>query len=342
MPEHSEPEKLITNQQLHQPIINAGLFTQPHFTASSPVSEASPQKYANNEVEYRGRFAPSPTGPLHFGSLLAALASYLEAKTRGGKWLLRIEDLDPPREDPTATQHILSTLESYGLEWDESEWFQSQRSAAYQEALEQLIEADLAFPCQCSRKQLQGKLHNGVCEVDLTQDSAWRLLSPDHSVHFEDALQGPQQTQASEQIGDFVIRRRDQLWSYQLAVVVDDHEQRISHVVRGIDLIDSTPKQLLLQQAFQMPHPGYAHLPVATESNGQKLSKQNLALPIQADKSGNTLIEALNWLKLTPPDELRGTGNQSVISWAIQNWSIQKLQGMTAMPAPLHFQTGTN
>ncbi|MGB1091042.1 MAG: tRNA glutamyl-Q(34) synthetase GluQRS [Oceanobacter sp.] len=288
---------------------------------------------------YRGRFAPSPTGPLHFGSLLAALASFLEAKTNQGQWLLRIEDLDPPREDPAAASHFLNTLEAYGLEWDETERYQSQRYPAYQEALERLIESDRAFPCQCSRKQLQGRLHHGRCLLNEKALAAWRFEVEKSQLSFFDQLQGHQQTDVFNDIGDFVIRRRDQLWSYQLAVVVDDQDQNISHVVRGIDLLDSTPRQLLLQQALGAPAPEYAHLPVATEINGQKLSKQNLALPIKADTSGDTLFDALAWLHHSPPDDLRGAGNAALIAWALDHWSMEKLMGIKAIAAPRKFQS---
>lgn len=291
---------------------------------------------------YIGRFAPSPTGPLHFGSLLAALASYLDARHANGQWLLRIEDLDPPREEPGASHHILSTLEAYGLNWDGSVRYQSQRQAAYQHGLQQLADKGVAFPCGCSRKQLQGRLHLRHClnPPDRSQDYAWRFRVDPNSAPlcFQDRLQGRVCLSPANDIGDFVIRRRDQLWSYQLAVVLDDHDQGINQIVRGIDLIDSTQRQLLIYQAFDWSAPQYAHIPVATEANGQKLSKQNLALPLQPDPSGQTLWLALDWLRQHPPVALQYEGNPSVLQWAIQHWQPAALNGIHGLPAPVSFQ----
>ncbi|MCD8523482.1 MAG: tRNA glutamyl-Q(34) synthetase GluQRS [Saccharospirillaceae bacterium] len=213
-------------------------------------------------LPYIGRFAPSPTGPLHFGSLLAAVASYLDARAHNGRWLVRIEDLDPPREDPSAAGAILHILEAYGLHWDGEVRYQSQRHDAYQQVLEQLIRGDLAFPCQCSRKQLGGRPHQGNCRCQAQQDIAWRFLCPADELCFDDGLQGVWCSQLREEIGDFVIKRRDGPWSYQLAVVSDDIDQGVTHIVRGIDLIDSTARQILLYQALchtpppLRPHPG--------------------------------------------------------------------------------------
>lgn len=290
---------------------------------------------------YIGRFAPSPTGPLHFGSLLAALASYLDARRQHGQWLLRIEDLDPPREDPNAASEILKLLDAYQLHWDGEVRYQSQRSEAYLAALQQLTENAHAFPCACSRKQLGQQLHQGQCSLPTTNqtnnDYAWRFLSGSGQRCFDDQLQGHYCEQLEQDIGDFVIRRRDQLWSYQLAVVVDDADQNISHVVRGIDLIDSTIRQQCLQQALGFNVPHYAHIPVATEHNGQKLSKQNLALPLQPDDSGYTLWRALDWLQQQPPTELQRSGNRELLFWAIQHWDIRRLHNRQQLPAPVDF-----
>ncbi|ASP40698.1 tRNA glutamyl-Q(34) synthetase GluQRS [Bacterioplanes sanyensis] len=304
----------------------------------------------------KGRFAPSPTGPLHFGSLIAAVASYLDMRCRGGHWLLRIEDLDPPREEAGASDAILRVLESYSLHWDGEVRWQSQRGEVYQHALQQLIDQQQAFACRCSRKQLAGAVHLGNCHSvsepsantnnrtntgihnpsdDL--DAAWRFLCPHGELTFHDALQGDYHSQLSD-IGDFVIRRRDKLWSYQLAVVVDDADQGITHITRGIDLIDSTPRQLLLQQALQLPTPSYCHLPVALEPNGQKLSKQNLARPLQPDPTGNTLWQVLQWLQQQPPKELQGAGNEAVLQWACQHWQPMRLQGLQSQPAPAEYR----
>ncbi|MDO6683168.1 tRNA glutamyl-Q(34) synthetase GluQRS [Oceanobacter sp. 5_MG-2023] len=310
---------------------------------ASSAQLATPRTTAHKAV-YIGRFAPSPTGPLHFGSLLAALASYLDARHAGGQWHVRIEDLDPQREDPAASQHILRTLEAYGLTWDGSVCYQSQRHAAYLDGLHQLADLGLAFPCGCSRKQLQGRLHLAGCahppNREAGQDYAWRFrVDPQAApVCFDDRLQGRYCLSPSRDIGDFVIRRRDQLWSYQLAVVLDDHDQGINQIVRGIDLIDSTQRQLLIYQAFGWDAPSYAHIPVATERNGQKLSKQNLALPLQPDHSGQTLWLALDWLGQQPPATLQGAGNHTLLQWAIQHWQPERLHGRHQLPAPAAFQ----
>ena len=285
---------------------------------------------------YTGRFAPSPTGPLHFGSLLAALASYLDSRSQQGQWLVRIEDLDPPREDPTAADQILRVLDAYQLHWDGPVRYQSQRSEAYETLLTQLADRQLAFPCACSRKQLQNKPHQGRCKPPTHSDFAWRFASPNGQLSFHDGLQGVWQEDLAS-IGDFVIRRRDRLWSYQLAVVCDDADQGITHIVRGIDLIDSTARQILLQQALNVVTPSYSHIPVAVEANGQKLSKQNLSLPVTVDHSGKTLWLALDWLQQSPPTEFAQAGNEAVLQWGIQHWQPDKLQGLTYMPAPAGF-----
>ena len=287
---------------------------------------------------YTGRFAPSPTGPLHFGSLLAALASYLDARAHDGRWLVRIEDLDPPREDPTAAASILRTLEAYGLHWDGSVRYQSGRHAAYQQRLEQLISQGLAFPCQCSRKQLAGKPHHGNCHCHATEDIAWRFLCPAQGEYcFDDRLQG-RWCEDLSRIGDFVLQRRDGPWSYQLAVVCDDIDQGMTHIVRGIDLIDSTARQALLYQALEQPLPQYAHIPVALENNGQKLSKQNLARPLRTDNISATLTAALQWLQQSPPAGLQQAPADELLQWAVSHWDIRRLSGQQALPAPVIFR----
>lgn len=291
---------------------------------------------------YCGRFAPSPTGPLHFGSLLAALASFLDARAHQGRWLLRIEDLDPPREDPQASSHFQRTLEQFGLHWDGDIRFQSQRAEAYQQALEHLIDTGHAFPCSCSRKQLGGKPHQGRCTPNPEQSQAWRFLS-DHQPHaFHDRLQGQYRPTTAQELDDFIIRRRDTLWSYQLAVVIDDRDQGITHVVRGIDLIDSTPRQIQLQRAFGYPAPEYAHIPVAVERNGQKLSKQNLALALDGTQRAKTLWIALDWLQQSPPSELQNASVDELLEWAIAHWSMAPLAHLTQSPAPERYQRSSS
>ena len=251
---------------------------------------------------YRGRFAPSPTGALHAGSLVAALASWLDARAHGGVWLVRIEDVDTPRCVPGADDTILRQLASCCLVSDEPVVWQSQRGAQYQAALERLVAAQQAYPCACSRKDIEQALlaqglqrerhhaapYPGTCRPERgglagRQGRAWRLhlpAGPASLVHWTDRRLGPQSQRVATEVGDFVLRRADGLWAYQLAVVVDDAEQRISHVVRGQDLADNTPRQILLQRALGLPATHYLHTPLVLGANGDKLSKQNGAAPV--------------------------------------------------------------
>lgn len=291
---------------------------------------------------YIGRFAPSPTGPLHFGSLVAALASYLDAKAQQGRWLVRIEDIDNTRCFEHFSQSILTTLEHFGLYWDGEVVYQSQRDELYQHRLQQLIDLQLAFACSCSRKQLDGRLHHGRCQPVNPNDFAWRFLCPSqHNGHeqycFTDRLQGLWCEHLVHSLDDFVLKRRDHLWAYQLAVVTDDIEQQITHVVRGIDLIDSTARQGLIYQALNQTPPSYAHLPVSVELNGQKLSKQNLAKPLMGELAADTLFLALEWLQQSPPQELHGSIDE-LLQWAIAHWQIEKLQGIQQLPTPCNFR----
>jgi len=253
-------------------------------------------------MSYRGRFAPSPTGPLHVGSLVAALASWLCARHAGGDWLVRIDDLDTPREVPGAAANILATLQAFGLRADAPPLFQSQRQAAYDAAFEQLREAGLMFPCWCSRRTLEpcGGIHrDGRCASPREGGApSWRLRVPDDDIHFHDALQGPQRQNLRQQVGDFVIRRADGIYSYHLACVVDDAAQRITEVVRGHDLLDSTPRQIWLQRCLGLPTPGYRHLPLALDADGRKLSKSTQALPVDADNPLPALRGAAAFLAL--------------------------------------------
>ncbi len=301
------------------------------FKSSSPLTANSP---------YIGRFAPSPTGPLHFGSLLAALASYLDAKHHKGQWLVRIEDLDPPREMPAAKTRILQALETYQLFSDQEIVYQSQRSDLYQQALKQLIKQQNVFPCTCSRKQLSSVngIHFGDCLSDSqNQEYAWRFncqsCSQTNLVYFNDLLQGRFEQSRRHDIGDFVVKRKDQLWAYQLAMVVDDYLQGVTHVVRGIDLIDSTLRQNMLQQALNYPLPIYSHIPVACADNGQKLSKQNLAPELDLTNPNTTLWRALSWLRQDPPENLLQASVKEMLAWAIVHWQPQQLKGITSQAA---------
>ncbi|MDQ2703193.1 MAG: tRNA glutamyl-Q(34) synthetase GluQRS [Pseudomonadota bacterium] len=232
---------------------------------------------------YRGRFAPSPTGPLHFGSLLAALGSWLLARAAGGQWLVRVEDLDPPREVAGAAQDQLQALAAFGLESDAPVLWQSTRSGAYQAALDRLLGEGRAFECHCSRSDLAGTggVHRQCVSSAYRGDPAIRLrVADDAVVAFDDAIQGRFVQDVAGEVGDFVLRRADGWWAYQLAVVVDDAAQGITDVVRGADLLDSTPRQVLLQHALGLPTPRYAHLPLVVDAQGHKLSKSLAALPL--------------------------------------------------------------
>lgn len=247
---------------------------------------------------YVGRFAPSPTGHLHFGSLLAALASWLRARRLGGEWLVRLEDIDPPRERAGAAAHILKTLAQFGLASDRPVLYQSLRYAQYRDALAQLDAQALAFPCWCSRAALGAAAHRGRCAVRTSSavQPAWRLLVPDIEVEFLDGVFGRQSQQVGREVGDFVLWRREDLPAYHLAVVVDDAAQGVTEVVRGADLLDSTPRQILLQRLLGLPAPDYLHIPLALDADGQKLSKQTLAEALDPAAICSQLRKALAFL----------------------------------------------
>ncbi|WP_406868162.1 tRNA glutamyl-Q(34) synthetase GluQRS [Paraburkholderia fungorum] len=270
-------------------------------------------------MTYRGRFAPSPTGPLHFGSLVSALASWLDARAHGGAWLVRIEDIDGPRTVPGAAEDILSTLERFGMRADEPPVWQSHRFARYQEALEQLQADGLVYPCGCTRKEIADSLlhaharnttlaYPGTCRNGLNGKPAraWRLRVPDGDaavITFEDRWQGSQTQNLATEVGDFVLRRADDQWAYQLAVVVDDADAGITHVVRGADLMDSTARQIYLQRCLGVPTPTYLHVPVVTNDQGEKLSKQNGATALETDKPLDALSAAARHLGLEIGDK---------------------------------------
>ena len=266
-------------------------------------------------LPYRGRFAPSPTGPLHFGSLVAALGSSLLARHAGGEWLVRVEDLDPPREVAGAAAGQLRALAGFGLESDGPVLWQSTRGEAYQAALDQLLAAGRAFACHCSRAALaaDGGIHRRCVPGARRADPAIRLRVDDGArVAFEDAIQGRFEQDVAADVGDFVLRRADGPWAYQLAVVVDDAAQGITDVVRGADLLDSTPRQLLLQRALGLPTPRHAHLPLVLDGEGRKLSKSLAALPVDAGDPLPALRAA--WAALgQPPAPVAGAG--SIDAW---------------------------
>lgn len=278
---------------------------------------------------YRGRFAPSPTGALHFGSLLTAVGSWLRARSQGGEWMLRIEDIDPPREVPGAAQAIIDTLAAFGLHSDAPVLYQSQRLDAYAEALEQLIATGCAFPCRCSRSELAVfPVHPPRCVAhgaNARRPPAWRMRVEAAEIEFVDALQGRYAENLARTSGPFVLRRADGLWAYQLAVVVDDAWQGITEVVRGSDLIDSTPRQILLQQALGLPRPGYLHLPLVCDASGRKLSKQHRDLAVDPSDPLPALDLALKLLGCPPPQGLR-TRPEHRLYWAQEHWSLEALR----------------
>jgi len=300
-------------------------------------------------ARYRGRFAPSPTGPLHFGSLIAAVGSYLEARTRGGVWLVRMEDLDPPRIAPGAADDILRTLEACGMEWDGPVAYQSERYDAYHCALHRVREKGRVYPCACSRREIadsadagaEGPVYPGTCRGGIAQGRnarAQRLDTRGAVVRFEDALQGEITCQLEREYGDFVLYRADGVYAYQLAVVVDDAEQGITHVVRGADLLGSTPRQVYLQQLLGLPRPRYAHLPVAVDERGEKLSKQTLAAPVDASKPLPTLVAALSFLGQQPPRDLSRATVRQLWAWAARNWSLDRVPRVVSALAPAQTQ----
>ncbi len=285
---------------------------------------------------YRGRFAPSPTGPLHFGSLVAAVGSFLDARAQGGEWLVRVEDLDPPREVAGASEDILQTLDAFGLHWDGAVVYQSRRTDIYEQALEKLEYAGNIYPCACSRSDVQRLaahagspgVYPGTCRNGLPagrEARSIRLRVPELAVGFRDRLQGDIQEWLPETSGDFVVKRADGLFAYQLAVVADDIGQGITDVVRGADLLDSTARQLLIYRLLGAAEPRYLHLPVATDIRGVKLSKQTRAAPVNTRHKTSALCAVLRFLGQRLPVELETAGIEELWNWAIANWDPELL-----------------
>ena len=295
-------------------------------------------------VPYRGRFAPSPTGPLHFGSLVAAAGSFLEARTHGGEWHLRMEDLDAPRCSQGAAAEILRALDAFGFAWDGELVWQSGRTQAYAAALEHLKAARRVFACACTRRELADSaiaadgaaIYPGTCRHGLaagTVARAWRVAVDAVRVSFDDSIQGPVASNLASEVGDFIVRRADGLFAYQLAVVVDDAAAGISHVVRGADLLASTARQIFLQRCLGVPTPAYAHLPVAVDAAGEKLSKQTRAAPVDSSRPGPALFAALEFLGQNPPPEMLGDSVQELWAWAMANWQLARVPAGPLSPA---------
>ncbi|WP_371356877.1 tRNA glutamyl-Q(34) synthetase GluQRS [Pseudomonas chlororaphis] len=285
---------------------------------------------------YIGRFAPTPSGHLHFGSLVAALASYLDARAVGGRWLLRMEDLDPPREEPGAQAAILKALESYGFEWDGEMVRQSERHAAYAAVLDRLFNQGLAYACTCSRKQLEPYhgIYPGLCRNagHGQEDAAIRLRVPELEYRFTDRVQGEFRQHLGRDVGDFVIRRRDGLYAYQLAVVLDDAWQGVTDIVRGADLLDSTPRQLYLQELLGLPQPRYLHVPLITQPDGHKLGKSYRSPPLAADQATPLLLRALRALGQKTDSEMVHASPREVLSWGIEHWDALLIPRTLSVP----------
>lgn len=288
-----------------------------------------------NPVPVIGRFAPSPTGDLHFGSLVSAVGSYLEARSAGGKWLLRIEDIDPPREVDGSAQRIIDDLARLGLQPDGAVLYQSSRLTVYRETIESLLQKGLAYPCGCSRKDLPDSgIYPGTCRNGIPagrRPRSIRLRVDTENCVFDDRLQGKVSGSIANPGGDFVIRRADGFYAYQLAVVVDDHYQGVTQVVRGADLLDSTGRQIVLQRALGLPTPDYMHLPVAVSADGKKLSKRSRTDPVKNQEPAQAVSQALRFLGQQPPQHMSLTG---LWEWAIEHWDNTRIpRVMTRLPA---------
>ncbi|MCX7097187.1 MAG: tRNA glutamyl-Q(34) synthetase GluQRS [Methylococcales bacterium] len=282
----------------------------------------------SDKPPYIGRFAPSPTGPLHFGSLYTALASYLQARSNQGLWRLRIDDLDIPRNKHGAADSILKTLDAFGLHWDDAVVYQSQTRDIYQDILDQLAKDQLIYPCTCSRKDVAA-VYSGVCRDKQTQPEApysWRIKTDQRKVSFTDDLQGLVCQNLAGQ-GDFILKRRDQIIAYQFAVVVDDDLQQVNHIVRGYDLLEATPRQIYLQQVLGLATPSYMHVPLIIDGHGYKLSKQTLATAVDAKHAQAIIFELLTLLRQNPPKALQQVTLTEQLSWAVANWNPAGLTG---------------
>jgi glutamyl-Q tRNA(Asp) synthetase len=296
--------------------------------------------------KYRGRFAPSPTGPLHFGSLVAAVGSYFQAKSQGGDWLVRMEDIDTPRNVPGAADDILRTLDAVGFEWDGEVAYQSHRQDFYRAALDKLVAQGATFICTCSRREIadssllgiEGPIYPGTCRngaASARTAHAIRVRVDDAKIAFTDLIQGAIAQNLAMEIGDFVLHRADNIIAYQLAVVVDDADQGITEIIRGADLLTSTPRQIFLQRLLGYPTPRYGHLPVATNHNGEKLSKQTMAQPIGINNAAVLLFDALQFLGQNPPAELRQSSQKPLWDWALGHWSLANVPRTRARKAPM-------
>ncbi len=278
-------------------------------------------------TSYVGRFAPSPSGPLHFGSLVAALGSYLQAKANHGKWLVRIEDLDPPREMPGASEAILEALQAYQLLWDDEVVYQSQRHHLYQAQIDAWLENGDAYYCHCTRKQIKehGGFYPGTCRDKHLKEGAIRLKMTRPVASFFDQKHGTIHIPEQLVNEDFIIKRRDGLFAYNLAVVLDDIDQGVTEVVRGADLIEPTGRQISLYQTLGQPEVSYLHLPLAMDDNGNKLSKQNHATAIDINNPKPALLKAMTFLGFDIPEDIKASEIAQILRWGCENWRLEQL-----------------
>lgn len=293
-------------------------------------------------VSYRGRFAPTPSGPLHMGSLMTALASFLQARAQGGHWLLRLDDLDGPRCISGADSIILKQLESHGLLWDGTIRYQSQQLEAYEAALQRLQALDLVYACSCTRARLSlsalqgsdGPIYDGHCRdrlLECRSPRSLRLRTEAGMLAFDDGWRGWQKRRMQEEVGDFILRRADGIFAYQLACAVDEAAQGITEVVRGSDLLGSTFQQIHIQNLLQLPNPRYRHLPVLVDGLGRKLSKQNHARPLDPSTAGKNLARCLKWLGQATPIEIEGDKPEKILEWALMHWEPLKVPQQTTL-----------
>jgi len=311
----------------------------------TPQTAVADSVMADHKTSYVGRFAPSPTGPLHFGSLLSALASYIDARVNQGTWLVRMEDLDPPREIHGAAESILQSLRDHGLNWDGEVLYQSERLDAYKALIDLLLSSQKAYACDCNRTRINSLMgvYDGHCRhkevvtkphaIRLRLDCALENSTPESAASFTDLFQGPYGQDLAREVGDFIIHRKDGLTAYQLAVVADDIFQGVTHIIRGSDLLDSSPRQRYLFTLLGAKPPIFGHIPVAINEQGQKLSKQNLAPPIDGKKASHNLWEALNFLQQAPPLSLRSTEVGDIVDWAIGHWQPRLIPARLDLPA---------
>lgn len=296
---------------------------------------------AGTGMSYRGRFAPTPSGPLHMGSLFTALASFLQARAHDGVWLIRMDDLDTPRNVAGADSVILKQLESHGLEWDEAPRYQTQHAQEYQDALMRLLQQQLLYRCSCTRAELaqtsltgpDGPIYAGTCrnKVIAAEKFALRLRVDDRTMQFVDLRLGVQSRNLAQDIGDFLVQRNDGILGYQLACAVDEAQQGITEVIRGADLLDSTFRQIYVQRHLKLNPARYGHLPVLMQSDGKKLSKQNHATPIEASQAVSNLLKCLSALGQSPPNALAEATAHEVLQWAIQHWNLDLIPSKVSL-----------